>query len=260
MKRARYYSLLVVVIGILCVPALAETEVFPPDDYDYGLIGQANPALVGIDRLLVVIVSPDSEPNKDGLVLKELETQVISKLNKAGIKIGTHVAGSILNIPELRVYVDMLKLEDLQRYVFRIQTSLATRVSLSKEPQLCVKADVWRTDSAMQAVSVQSMPTAVTNVVLEQVEAFIHTWLAANPKGKKPVDANSISVVPQKRAKPAVKLTTAKYQYVASKNSKVFHKPQCSSARRISPKNLIGYHSRQEVIKAGKRPCKMCKP
>ncbi len=224
------------------------------------MIGRPHPALADIEHLMVVIVPPDAEPNKDGLVWKELEAKIINKLNEAGIEIMPGIAGNILNIDELRAYIDMLKLTDSQQYVFCIQTSLATKVSLEKEPRCYIKADVWKTEPAMQAVSVQTMPDAVTNVVLEQVEAFIYAYLAANPSSKRPSDANDISIVLKAQVKPVAKSIVAKYEYVASKNSKVFHKPDCSSARRIKPENLTDYNSRAEAIKAGKRPCKICKP
>ena len=48
--------------------------------------------------------------------------------------------------------------------------------------------------------------------------------------------------------------------YVASRNSEVFHRADCKSALKISPKNLIHYATRDEAIRAGKRPCKECRP
>jgi hypothetical protein len=191
---------------------------------------------------------------------EELEVRIINKLGECGIRISTAIGGDILNIPELRVGMDMLKLEDLQQYVFHIQTSLATKVSLSGQPPFCIKADVWKAEPAMQAVSVQSMPSAVTSAVLEQVEAFIHAYLAANPPNKRPTDANDISIAPKEHLKPVAKSTPAEYKYVASKNSSVFHKLDCIWAKRIKPENLIGYNSRDEAINTGKRPCRQCKP
>ncbi len=52
----------------------------------------------------------------------------------------------------------------------------------------------------------------------------------------------------------------AQYAYVASKNSNSFHRPDCASAKRIKPENLIGFHSREEAVAAGLNPCKRCKP
>ena len=48
--------------------------------------------------------------------------------------------------------------------------------------------------------------------------------------------------------------------FVASKNSQVFHRPDCKSAAKISAKNLVRYNTRDEAIQAGKRPCAECNP
>jgi phosphatidylserine/phosphatidylglycerophosphate/cardiolipin synthase-like enzyme len=48
--------------------------------------------------------------------------------------------------------------------------------------------------------------------------------------------------------------------YVASKNSKVFHRPDCSSAAKIFPKNIVRYATRQQALQAGRRPCAECRP
>ena len=259
MKTKKHFLFLVVVIGILCVPVLGQIE--PPLRTDgLVLLGQPNPALAGIEKLHVFIVLPDSEPNKDGLVWRELEAKVINKLNEAGIKIMVGIAGNILNIDELRVYIDMLKFADSQQYVFHIQTSAARKIALPTQPQRYIKTNVWKTTPVMQAISLQNMPAKVTDVVLKQVEAFTYAYFAANPKIKQLAGTNDITTVAKKRGKPGTKPVVAKYEYVASKNSKVFHKPDCSSAKGISPKNLVSYNSRGEAIKTGKRPCKRCKP
>lgn len=48
--------------------------------------------------------------------------------------------------------------------------------------------------------------------------------------------------------------------FVASRNSQVFHRPDCKSAAKIAQKNLIHYATRDEAIKAGRRPCADCQP
>lgn len=48
--------------------------------------------------------------------------------------------------------------------------------------------------------------------------------------------------------------------FVASKNSEVFHRPDCRSAAKITAKNLNNFGNRDEAIRAGKRPCAECKP
>ena len=53
---------------------------------------------------------------------------------------------------------------------------------------------------------------------------------------------------------------TKEWKYVASRKSKVFHRPACKWTERISPNNLIGFNSRDEVVRSGRRPCKVCNP
>ena len=263
MKTEKYCLVLAVVIGILCVPALGEVELPLPDNKPV-LLGTPNPALAGIEKLNVDIVPPDSEPNKDGLVWRELEAKVINKLNEAGIKIMPGIAGNILNIDELRVYIDMLKFADSQQYVFRVQASVSREVRLARTSNFSLRADVWKTEPAMQAALVQNMPDIVTDVVLEQVEAFICAYVVANPPDKQSSDGKTTDTVSQtakrQQVKPAAKPAVAEYKYGASENSKVFHRPDCHWVKQIKPENLVGYNSRDEALKAGRRPCKQCKP
>ena len=63
----------------------------------------------------------------------------------------------------------------------------------------------------------------------------------------------------QVRAPPTTTQTN-EWNYVASRNSKVFHHPSCRYVKRILPKNLIGFYSREEATKSGRRPCRICKP
>jgi len=266
MKTKRHYLIPATVIAILAALVLADVELHPP--IEQALIGPPNPTLAGLETVYVVIVTPDTEPNKDGLLWKELQAKVEQKLEKVGIKT-TFIPeeGIIYKLPvrsDLKIYVDMLKLTDSQQYVFRIQTSLSRVVRLAVGSELSFKSDVWKTEATMQAASVESMPAKVTDVVLEQVEGFICAYTVANPPDKQTADAKTTDTVSQaakrQQANPAAKPAVAKYKYVASKNSKVFHKPTCTWAQRIKPKNLIGYNSRAEAIQAGKRPCKICKP
>ncbi|MHC4172001.1 MAG: Ada metal-binding domain-containing protein [Planctomycetota bacterium] len=295
MKTKKYYMVLAVVTGILCIwvpakrgpSALGQIELPLQHDEPF-LIGRANPELAGIDKLQIAILPSGDEPNKNGLVWAELEAKVINKFNEADIKLTPAITDSILNIPELRVGIDMLKLEDSRQYVFRIQTLLSRAVYLTKkyeitsssEPdfgelnraELILKPDVWKKDSPMQAVSVENMPAVVTGVVLRQVEYFIEAYLAANTtlrnsslrSTSQPADVKTgetaSQITPEEPSKPPGKQVVAEYTYVASKNSEVFHKPQCRWAKKISPRNLGGYNSTDEAVKAGKRPCKLCKP
>ena len=196
--------------------------------------------------------------------MKDLKSKIEIKLTLRGIaQIPRLYNGRIITSPELRVDINVLRLDNSQQHVFRVQTSLARSVRLAAQPKLGFQADVWKANAAMQAVSVQNIPATVTAVVLAQVDSFIADYRIANPPGKRPADANDIAVlitVPTGQSKPLVKPTTVGRKFVASKNSKVFHKSDCSSANRIKPANLVTYGTREKATQAGKRPCKICKP
>ena len=288
MRTTNQIIILTVVTTILSVPALANISSPLEDEPDAILIGQPHPELTGIEELYVGINLFDADPGKDGLVRSELDKLVRDRLKNAGIKIAEDDVDKInpdikkvlmrhlkekdvrnlrwraANIAELRVDIEMIKLDNSQQHVFRVQTSLARSVHLATQPKLGFQADVWKEKAAMQVVSVQNMPAIVTAVVLAQVDSFIEDYRIANPPGKRAADANDtaavLPVVPVEKTTPVVKPLTAEYKYVASKNSKVFHKATCSSAKRINPGNLVTYKTREEAIQAGKRPCKICKP
>ncbi|MHC4338485.1 MAG: Ada metal-binding domain-containing protein [Planctomycetota bacterium] len=291
MKTKKYHLMLATVVIILCISVVGNTVLPAPAEHrvigeppEPGLIGQPHMALAGVQQMYVVIKPPDSEPNKDGLVWSELEKSVSDKIKEeTGIKIveddigkmspdiakllkrrsisAAHLEFRSANIPELRVDIDMLKLQDSQQYVFHIQTSLATKVYLPRGRPWSLKADVWKALPIMQAISARNMAGKVTELVLKQVEAFILAHRVANSQlAQMPGADIAQKGVRKDTPKPPPRLLATKFNYVASKNSKVFHRPTCSSAARIAPKNLQGYGKRAGAIRAGKRPCKRCSP
>lgn len=48
--------------------------------------------------------------------------------------------------------------------------------------------------------------------------------------------------------------------YIGNKQSKIFHNPECSYAKRMSDENKVIFNSSEEASNAGFRPCKRCKP
>lgn len=59
---------------------------------------------------------------------------------------------------------------------------------------------------------------------------------------------------------PANPVSAGAASYVSSRNSDIFHKAGCKGAAKISPRNLVGYATRDEAIRAGKKPCSECRP
>jgi hypothetical protein len=145
-----------------------------------------------------------------------------------------------------------------------VRTALVRNVTLiSGDERFSIEADVWKMDSGIRIMAAEKIGDEIPAIVKGQVQAFI---AACPPKvsiDKKP-DVNQPR--PQLRKTSADKDTKpAKQQaveatFVASKNSQVFHKASCPSAKRISPNNLVSYATRDEAIAAGKKPCERCNP
>jgi hypothetical protein len=258
MKTGKYYLVLVVLAWIVSPPALGGVDL-PQVDNPVVLV-EVNPTLAGIEAVVVSVHGPGTSQYK---AWKGLEIKVTKKLKQAGIKAIPAALSSTMLGHRLSIGIDMLKLTDYHLYVFRIQASVEVTY-LPKDSTEPVKLELWEAEPVMETVPVEAMPDTVTNVVLEQVETFIHAYLAANPPNKQPSDVKTSDTVSQtsqkEQTRPIAKPPAAKHKYVASKNSKVFHKSECIWAGRIKPENLTGYNSRAEAIKAGKRPCKQCKP
>ncbi len=58
--------------------------------------------------------------------------------------------------------------------------------------------------------------------------------------------------------KPAAAIQGA--SFVGSKSSETFHRRACQHVERIKPENLVSFSTTGEAEKAGRKPCKTCKP
>jgi hypothetical protein len=176
---------------------------------------------------------------------------------------------------DLKISIEILDLGDSQssrwltpQCVLRVQTSLSRGVCLIEQRNLAFKADVWKAEPVLGIAPLQNISGKVTEVVISQVETFIQAYtIASTAKGRTPdalagaePSAAQNDTAPKKLSEEPRAKSVAEYKYVASKNSQVFHRPDCRSAKRISAENLVFYKTREEAIKAGKRPCKVCSP
>jgi hypothetical protein len=264
MKTAKCFLLTSLIVSF-AAPVFARLEIHVSDNKEPQplLIGKPNPVLAGIDRLCVIITPSGYEPNKAALVWKDLKTKIENQLTQSGIQtIPCSESNAPSDSPELRIEVNIFKPENSALYVFHIQTSLARLVRLGENPHLSVKADVWKISSEIQTSANEDLPAAVSALAAKQVDAFIHLWLAADPKEKSAGNINNAPAVigPPQLTEPNGKSAIPQYKYIASKKGKVFHKPDCTWASRIKPENLIGYNNLQDALDAGKKPCKQCKP
>ena len=219
-----------------------------------------NPALADIKELSVIITSADPEPNADSLKRASLKTEVIRRLYDAGLKVGHSSADA----SELNIKLTVLKIESIEQYVVSVRTSLARSVTLvNGNERLSVAADVWKIDSGIRIIAAEKIADEIPTIVREQVQTFIAACQPAVSVEKKP-DVNQPrpqlrKVTDENDTKP-VKQQAVESKYISSKNSQIFHKATCSSAKRISSNNLVSYATRDEAIAAGKKPCERCNP
>ena len=263
MKIKTYHLILAVAAGFICASVPCRAEQSPSGDKPLS-INQPHPALAGIDKLYVVVFRYGAKQDKDKPFWEQLEANVKEKLSRTGIKLDTPTADNILTIPELRIYVSTLSLEDSRQFVFHIRTALARAVCLKGKQNPVFKAENWKSAPVMQVVAAENMPAKITDLVLEQVEGFINIYKASKPTGTKTSDAGinetGLSKIPEKQDETVVNSAISEHKYIASKSSNIFHKPDCRWAMNISEGNLVTYTSKDEAIKAGKRPCKTCNP
>lgn len=226
--------------------------------------------LSGLGPVSVQIVRLGCEPNISDTNMASLGKKIERKLNDADLNVIESVYIGQTNKPpgpnvsELKIEITAMRLADKQQYALHIRTSLARPMELPKRPRMPVKADVWKTDAVMRTVPASDVMTAITDIAAEQTGLFVKAYRAANPPGKKIHDTNDDNAVSEKKQQGSSKEKANKSsegsQFIASKNGKVFHKPGCSSVNTISKENIVIYQTRDEAIKAGKRPCKKCNP
>lgn len=75
-----------------------------------------------------------------------------------------------------------------------------------------------------------------------------------------PTTLPTFTPTPTPTVSPAPVQPIATCNYVASKNSDVFHRISCSYVQTIKPENKICFSTREEAIGSGRRPCSVCKP
>ena len=266
MKIKKCYPVLCLVTAILCVSAFGQGKSSLSVDKPLPA-GKINPAMVGIDGLYIDIMASYSDFSNDGQFLGKLQAEIEQRIAQAGVNI---YSGPVLvntepaNIPVLKVNIETFEFGESQQNMYRIQTSLSVGISPAQAPSVLFKVDVWIRGATVEAASAEKTPAAVADLVIKQVEAFVEDYRAANPKSGRAAAPTANRTIPapaaRERVRPAPKQAALEHNFVASKNSRVFHKPECSSAKRILEENIVVYSSREEAINSGKRPCKRCKP
>jgi hypothetical protein len=277
---------LVVFFFIFSTPVFAETEPvtlhLPQDAY----ISNPNPALADVNRLYINVRLRGAYNDSNSAFTFRIEQQVKAVFRDYDINvIDTNVENSPLamlskkrfgsvsnlrwrpaNVPEFCINIDLLNITDTNQCVYRLQTSFSKAAQLEGGPEAFMRADVWQNEPVMRMVPANDLAEALVAASVSDAKRFIGSWSAAT-KLKKQIDVNQLGPLGPRlkkatadSGKNSAKQQDTETKYVASKNSKVFHKADCPSAKRILPKNLVTYATREDAVKAGKRPCERCNP
>jgi hypothetical protein len=266
MNIKKCFPALWVLTAILCVLAFGQGQKPAADEKEAAAV-RINPAMTDIDGLYIDITASYSDFSNDGQFLGKLQAEAEQKITQAGVNIHSGpvpVNSEPANIPVLKVNIETFELGDSRQKMYRIQTSLSVGIYPAQVPSVLFKVDVWSRIATVAATSAEKTPAAVADLVIKQVEAFVEDYRGANPQSGQataPAVKKTIAApVSREKVQPVPKQAAVENTFVASKNSRVFHKPECSSAKRILEENLVVYSSREEAINSGKRPCKRCNP
>ena len=217
-------------------------------------------SLRGANVMTVDVVCSQGVKETD-LKQQEIRENIVEQLEQAGIKIlPVKLWGTAPGRCRLKVLIKVYRPSDLKTFIYNLKVYFVQTVALERIPEAKIDAVTWELTWLAHG-SKNRLTEAVPKNLKIMTDNFIRDYRAANSLSGEPSDTNARNTVsvtaPQGQIRSGV---TARYKYVSSKNSKVFHSPQCRSAKRIKPENLVGYNSKEEVIQAGKRPCKVCKP
>lgn len=115
---------------------------------------------------------------------------------------------------------------------------------------------------AQRAAYVQAVDEHVGRILISRIEAGATlaadliggAWKAAGEPSKATLDGRVAGPT------GASVSTGGGRAFVGSKNSNVYHRPDCRFAKQIGADNLVGYGSALEAQKDGRRACRMCAP
>jgi hypothetical protein len=254
--RIQRSRLCVVVLAACLFPQLVHADIVNTLE----LRGKMDPALAGLDvNKLAIDVAGDADSNSYAELLRSIESLTRNNIYMA---CKSPPSASLPKTPDsssvksaLRVNVNIVDLDANSSICF-VQTRLIRTVCLAGDCSVSFEAVVWETPPAVEKLSRQMPQVVLEKIVSEQTKAFIHSYIMSNPK----LLSNADKGTPKQASRPASNVSDEKPAFVASKNSQVFHKASCPSAKRIATGNLVSYATRDEAIAAGKRPCERCNP
>jgi len=162
----------------------------------------------------------------------------------------------------LRVAVKLYRPAQQETFVYNLKVDFLQTVTLERNPQTRIDVVTWELMWFAHG-SKNTLGQVIGQNLKVLTASFIKDYHQANPMVKDTTEtrnSDKTSTDTKGRAKQNPGSSAGKYQFTGSKGSDVFHKSYCHSASSISTENIVSYKTRQEAVKAGKRPCKWCNP
>ena len=181
------------------------------------------------------------------------ENQILSKgydLSSQVLKVGHHGSASSSSINFLKAVnstIDIISCGKNNSYGHPDDQTLKTLTSIN--------AVIYRTDLAGSLI----IESDGDNINVTQGSIYNYT------QSKTTATESQQTTTTAATTTTTVGETTATTQtnsgpFVGSKNSDVYHYPNCGSAQSIKAENLVTFNSVEEAKSAGYRPCKKCNP
>ncbi len=198
-----------------------------------------------------------------GFIEEDIRRNIRRQLENAGIKVRPpQMWGTLPGRCRLRVAVKIYRPARQEIFVYNLKVDFLQTVTLARNPQTRIDAVTWELMWFAHG-SKSRLAQAIPQNLKVLAASFIRDYRQANPKDNKtagPKNNNNPSTALKQHAESNPGSVTGKYEFIGSKSSDVFHKSDCRSASKISSENLVSYTTREEAVKVGKRPCKLCNP
>ena len=205
-----------------------------------------------------------SEDAKEiGINEEEIQKSIHRQLENAGIKVRpAQLWETLPGRYRLRVTVKVYKPALEEMFIYNLKVDFLQTVALERNPETKIDATTWERMWFAHGSKSRLVQTIPQNLKV-LTASFIRDYRTANPRDKDTSSARNTNNAPpgtKVRIKPKPGSTSGKYGFIGSKSSDVFHKSDCRWASNISSENIVSYKTREEAVKAGKRPCKQCNP
>jgi hypothetical protein len=219
-------------------------------------------SLRGVESMTVHASCCEST-KETGISEEDIRANIQRQLENAGIKVRPpRMWGTVPGRCRLRVAVKVYRPAHEETFVYNLKIDFLQTVTLERNPQMRIDVVTWELMWFAHG-SKSTLAQAIGQNLKVLTASFIKDYHQANPDNNDTRESRNSDNAPtdtKRRTKPKPGSSTGRYEFIGSKSSDVFHKSDCRWASSISAEKLVSYKTRQEAVKAGKRPCKRCNP